>query len=91
MDELSSTSVSQQMADSPNVPEMKMNSPAEYLDVLLHGEVLVECCTQVSTGLRGIDWPMVSIFLLMVDLGEDITRNSVFESLIFRLFFNGRR
>ena len=55
MDELSSTSVSQQMADSPNVPEMKMNSPAEYPDVLLHGEVLVECYTQVSTRLRGID------------------------------------
>ena len=27
------------------------------------------------------------IFLLMVDVGEDITRNSVFESLIFSLFF----
>ena len=34
------------------------------------------------------DWPMVRwIFLLMVDLGEDITRNSVLESLIFSLFF----
>ena len=49
MDELSSTSVSQQMADSPNVPEMKINSLAEYPDVFLHGEVLVECYTQVST------------------------------------------
>ena len=52
MDELSSTSASQQMADSPNVPDMKMNSPAEYPDVLLHGEVLVRmlhpgfCTTQ---------------------------------------------
>ena len=33
------------------------------------------------------DWPMIRwIFLLMIDLGEDITRNSVFESLIFSLF-----
>ena len=31
MDELSSTSVSQHMTNSPNVLEMKMNSPAEYL------------------------------------------------------------
>ena len=55
MNELSSTSVSQHMKNSPNVLEMKMNSSAEYPDVLLHGEVLIECYTQVSARLRGID------------------------------------
>jgi len=55
MDELSSTCVSQQMADSPDVPEMKMNSLTEYLDVFLHDKVLVEYYTQVSAGFRGID------------------------------------
>ena len=35
------------------------------------------------------DWPMVRwIFLLMVDLGEDVTRNSVLGSLIFSLFLS---
>ena len=55
MDELSSTCVSQQMADSPDVPEMKMSSLTEHRDVFLHGDVLVEYYTQVSAGLRGID------------------------------------
>ena len=55
MDELSSNCVSQQMADSPDVPEMKINSLREYQNVFLHGQVLGEYYTQASAGLRGID------------------------------------